>query len=107
MQIEQEDLLELLAHSHTHFANLSKSVQTQIESISQGLLIYPLFSHCHWIRLDLGSVICLFQIKQHDLEIPIIFVSWRGRSSLRPFVSHSSRKFYFSLCNIDQATISK
>ncbi len=45
-------------------------------------------------------------MKQHDLDIPIIFVSWRGRNSLRPFVSHSSRKFYFSLCNIDHTTIS-
>jgi len=56
---------------------------------------------------DLGSVICTFTIKKPDLEIPIIFVSWRGRNSFRPFVSHSSRKFYFSLCNIDPLTISK
>jgi len=57
--------------------------------------------------IDLGSVICLFTIKRYGLEIPIIFVSWRGRTSFRPFVSHSSRKFYLSLCNIDQTTISK
>lgn len=57
--------------------------------------------------IDLGSVICLFLIKRYGLEIPIIFVSWRGRNSLRPFVSHSSRKFYFSLCNIDPTKISK
>jgi len=60
-----------------------------------------------WVFADLGSVICTFTIKKPDLEIPIIFVSWRGRNSFRPFVSHSSRKFYFSLCNIDPLTISK
>jgi hypothetical protein len=60
-----------------------------------------------WFFADLGSVICTFTIKKHDLEIPIIFVSWRGRNSFRPFVSHSSRKFYFSLCNIEPLTISK
>ncbi|CAF1019081.1 unnamed protein product [Rotaria sordida] len=89
IQLEQQDLLILLSHAHTQFANLSQSVQNQIQNISN----------------DLGSVICLFNIKQHDLDIPIIFVSWRGRSSFRPFVSHSSRKFYLSLCNIDQMTI--
>ncbi|CAF4321976.1 unnamed protein product [Adineta steineri] len=54
---------------------------------------------------DLGSTICTFTIKLHNLEVPIIFVAWRGRSSFRPFVSHSSRKFYLSLLNIDHSTI--
>ncbi|UJR23197.1 hypothetical protein I4U23_026216 [Adineta vaga] len=89
IEIEESDLLLLLAHTHQHFGNLSQSMQKQIENIST----------------DLGSVICLFTVKKHDLEIPIVFVSWRGRNSLRPFVSHSSRKFYFSLCNVDQETI--
>ncbi|CAF4011319.1 unnamed protein product [Rotaria sp. Silwood2] len=91
IQLEKEDLLILLSHAHTQFANLSESVQNQIQNISD----------------NLGSVICSYNIKKHDLDIPIIFVSWRGRSSFRPFVSHSSRKFYFALCNIDQMTINE
>ncbi|CAF0846563.1 unnamed protein product [Rotaria sp. Silwood1] len=91
IQLEQQDLLLLLSHAHTHFANLSESVRNQIQNMSD----------------DLGSLICLYNIKQHDLDIPIIFVSWRGRNSLRPFVSHSSRKFYFALCNIDPMTINE
>ncbi|CAF3461497.1 unnamed protein product [Rotaria sp. Silwood1] len=91
IQLEQQDLLLLLSHAHTQFANLSESVRNQIQNMSD----------------DLGSLICLYNIKQHDLDIPIIFVSWRGRNSLRPFVSHSSRKFYFALCNIDSMTINE
>lgn len=89
--MEQSDLLTLLSHTHTQFANLSESIQKQIQTISQ----------------ELGSVICSLTIKLHELEIPIVFVSWRGRNSLRPFVSHSSRKFYLSLCNIDQTIINE
>ncbi|CAF0917297.1 unnamed protein product [Adineta ricciae] len=89
IEIEESDLLLLLAHTHTQFAALSQSVQKQLENISS----------------DLGSVICSYLVKLHDLEVPVVFVSWRGRNSFRPFVSHSSRKFYFSLCNVDQATI--
>jgi len=89
IQLEEQDLLILLSHAITQFSNLSEFVQNQLQNISN----------------DLGSVICSFLIKQHGLEIPIMFVSWSGRSSLRPFVSHSSRKFYFSLCNIDHITI--
>lgn len=91
IQLEQSDLLVLLSHTHTQFANLSESIQKQIQTISQ----------------ELGSVICSLTIKLHELEIPIVFVSWRGRNSLRPFVSHSSRKFYLSLCNIDQTIINE
>jgi hypothetical protein len=84
-------------------------MQDQIQSISHGLLIdlYKKKNSCFFLSIDLGSIICLFTVKQSDLEIPIMFVSWRGRTSLRPFVSHSSRKFYFSLCNVDATIISK
>ncbi|CAF1130463.1 unnamed protein product [Adineta steineri] len=87
--IEEQDLINFLSHAFTHYANVSQSVQKQLENMSQ----------------DLGSTICTFTIKQHNLEVPIIFVAWRGRSSFRPFVSHSSRKFYLSLLNIDHSTI--
>jgi len=89
LQLEQEDLLVLLAHAHSPFSQLSQSVLNQIQSMSN----------------DLGSLMCSLMIKRNDLEIPITFVSWRGRNSLRPFVSHSSRKFYLALCHIDQTAI--
>lgn len=89
IQLDQSDLITLLSHTHTQYVNLSESIQKQIQTISQ----------------DLGSIICSLTIKLHELEIPIMFISWRGRNSLRPFVGHSSRKFYLSLCNIDQTII--
>ncbi|CAF3419529.1 unnamed protein product [Rotaria socialis] len=91
LQLEEHDLLLLLAHAHTYFTDLSTSVQSQIQNISN----------------DLGSLICSYNIKQENLNIPIVFVSWRGRNSLRPFVSHSSRKFYLASCNIDQIKINE
>lgn len=36
IQLEQSDLLVLLSHTHTQFANLSESIQKQIQTISQG-----------------------------------------------------------------------
>jgi hypothetical protein len=97
----------LLAHAHTSFTNVSQSVQNQLQNISQGLLIDLYKKIKPFLVIDLGSVICSFTVKRYGLEIPILFVSWRGRYSFRPFVSHSSRKFYFSLCNVDHTTISK
>jgi len=38
IQLEEQDLLILLSHAHIQFANLSESVQNQIENISNGLL---------------------------------------------------------------------
>lgn len=96
----------LLAHAHSPFSQLSQSVQNQIQSMSNGKNKPNEFIVETFVRIDLGSLLCSLMIKRNDLEIPITFVSWRGRNSLRPFVSHSSRKFYLALCHIDQTTIS-
>ena len=106
LQLEQEDLLVLLAHAHSPFSQLSQSVLNQIQSMSNGKTKKKKFIVETFVQIDLGSLMCSLMIKRNDLEIPITFVSWRGRNSLRPFVSHSSRKFYLALCHIDQTAIS-
>jgi len=93
IELEESDVLTLLAHASPSFPTLSESVRKQINELSD----------------ELGSLVCTFTIERKNssstLRVPIAFVAWRGRNSLRPFLSHSTRKFYLALCNVDQTTI--
>ncbi|CAF0795849.1 unnamed protein product, partial [Didymodactylos carnosus] len=96
ISLNEQDVLTLLAHAMPYFTELSQNVQKQIEEDNK----------------EFGSIICNYDPnesfnKNANLHVPLNFISWRGRSSLRPFLTHSSRKFYLALCNVDHEKINE
>jgi hypothetical protein len=98
IRIEQKvDLIKLLSESISSINELSENLQAKIKEQADG---------------NSGSLIMTWNTdqtnKQYKLDdFPISFTTWQGKSTLRPLINIQARRFFLSLCEIDEPKLSK